>query len=201
MLRPRFRMPPLHTFTWRGKPLKTRGSPSLTEMIVITNNDGMPIRSELRPPAPSLEESAYTALLGTADRLQTRLAEWLKPHGLSPTQYNALRILRGAGKEGLPCSQIGERMLTHDPDITRLLDRLARRGWVARAHDSHDRRIVRAHITKAGLALLAKLDRPLGDFVQHLLAPVGVQDLRWLRKTCEALTRSTHPSQEGQSSA
>jgi DNA-binding MarR family transcriptional regulator len=173
-------------------------------MLVITNNDHVPDPEKNRRPSglvPSLHENAFTALLRAADRLQTRLAEWLKPHGLSPTQYNALRILRGAGSEGLPCTQIGERMLTHDPDVTRLVDRLVKRGWVARSRDSRDRRIVRAHITKPGLSLLAQLDSPLRDFLRRLLAPAGAEDLRSLLKICETLTASTHPSQEGQSSA
>jgi|HubBroStandDraft_6_1064221.scaffolds.fasta_scaffold12663_4 DNA-binding MarR family transcriptional regulator len=172
-------------------------------MLVITNNGSMPDSPKTRRPSPAppiLEEEAYTALLRTADQLQTRFACWLRPHNLSPTQYNALRILRGAGPEGLPCSQIGERMLTHDPDITRLVDRLAKRGWVARSRDSRDRRVVRARITKQGLALLAELDRPLRDFVRELLAPACAEHLRSLLKTCEALTAPAHPSQEAESS-
>ena len=88
----------------------------------------------------------------TAERLQERAAEILKPHGLSPTQYNALRILRGAGPPGLACREIGERMIHHDPDITRLLDRLQRRGLVARSRSREDRRVMKTRITEAGLA-------------------------------------------------
>ena len=146
-------------------------------------------------PAPSLEESAYVALLRTADRLQARVADWLKPHGLSPTQYNALRILRGAGAEGLPCSQIGERMLTHDPDITRLVDRLQKRRLVVRNRDSRDRRVVRARITPLGLDLLGALDKPLREFVRGLAAPASAEHLRSLLKTCETLTAAY--SQDG----
>ena len=75
------------------------------------------------------------ALQRTADQLQWRLSDMLKPHGLSPTQYNALRILRGAGDEGRACSEIAERMINRDPDITRLVDRLERRGLVARSRE------------------------------------------------------------------
>jgi DNA-binding MarR family transcriptional regulator len=191
------RMLCLHTFTQGLRPKKTRELRDLTRILVITNNDGMKDFANSEPTRPagedSLEEHAYTALLRTADQLQTRFACWLKPHNLSPTQYNALRILRGAGSTGLPCSQIGERMLTHDPDITRLVDRLAKRGWVARSRDKRDRRIVRAHITKKGLALLAELDRPLREFVRELLAPACAEHLRTLLKTCDALTASAHP--------
>jgi DNA-binding MarR family transcriptional regulator len=176
---------------------RTQGS--FDEMLVITNNASMASPGKARRPslaAPTLEESAYVALQRTADRLQTRMAEWLKPHGLSPTQYNALRILRGAGPEGLPCSQIGERMLTHDSDITRLVDRLEKRGLVARRRDSCDRRVVRARIKPAGLDLLAELDRPLRDFVKELLGPACAEHLRSLLDTCETLT-AAHHSQEG----
>ena len=75
-------------------------------------------------PFTSREQEAYLALLRTADALQSSMESKLKEFGLTGTQYNALRILRGAGREGLPCSEIGERMITHDPDITRLLNRL-----------------------------------------------------------------------------
>ena len=77
----------------------------------------------------------------------------LKTFGLSPTQYNALRILRGAGDQGRSCSEIAERMINHDPDITRLVDRLERRGLVARSREGRDRRVITTRITLAGLDL------------------------------------------------
>ena len=69
-------------------------------------------------PRRTPEQAAFLNILRTADVLETELAELLKPAGLSPTQYNVLRILRAAGAAGLPCGQIARRMLTHDPDIT-----------------------------------------------------------------------------------
>ena len=100
---------------------------------------------ERKPEKPfdSLEAEAFLVLLRTAERLQERAAEIMKPHGLSPTQYNALRILRGAGALGLACREIGERMIHHDPDITRLLDRLEGRGLVARSRSREASRILR----------------------------------------------------------
>src|ERR1700675_4821509 len=93
------------------------------------------IQSEIQQSKPfkNLEDEALIALQRTADRLKWRLSDVLKEHGLSPTQYNALRILRGAKDEGLPCSEVGERMINRDPDITRLMDRLERRGPGARS--------------------------------------------------------------------
>ena len=110
----------------------------------------------------------------------------LKPHGLSPTQYNALRILRGAGDEGRSCSEIAERMINRDPDITRLVDRLERRGLVKRCRDGKDRRVITTRITSAGLELLRSLDRPIEEFNRNLLGHMGEEQLRTLIKLLEA---------------
>jgi DNA-binding MarR family transcriptional regulator len=107
------------------------------------------------------EEEAVLNIMRTAEVLQRVVTEFLKDYDLSPTQYNVLRILRGAGEGGATCSQIGERMLTHDPDITRLLDRMDARGLLERERSSEDRRVVITRITKAGLALAGSIDRPL----------------------------------------
>ena len=114
------------------------------------------LQAELKQNVPfrSREQEAYLALLRTADALQTSVEAKLGEFGLTGTQYNALRILRGAGPEGLPCSEIGERMITRDPDVTRLLNRLEKRGLVRRTRAHADRRVVRGIITAAGLKLL-----------------------------------------------
>jgi len=100
-------------------------------------------------------------LLRATDRLQRRVAELFKTEDLSATQYNVLRILRGAGPGGLSCGEVAERMITRDPDVTRLLDRLERRGLLVRTREQADRRVVRSRITNDGLAALARLDAPL----------------------------------------
>ena len=94
------------------------------------------LQAELKQKAPftSREQEAYLALLRTADALQSSMESKLKEYGLTGTQYNALRILRGAGSEGLPCSEMGNRMINHDPDITRLLNRLEDRGLCGAAN-------------------------------------------------------------------
>lgn len=140
------------------------------------------IQTEIKQGKPfeSLEQEAFLALLWTADRLQWRLAEALKPHGLSPTQYNALRILRGAGKQGLACSEVAERMITRDPDITRLMDRLGRMGLVQRGRGEEDRRVVVAKITPKGAYLLKQLDPVMRQFLQGLLGHMGVKRLNSL---------------------
>lgn len=146
------------------------------------------IQSEIRQSKPfsTLEEEALIALQRTADQLHWRLSEMLKAHGLSPTQYNALRILRGAGDEGRACSEIAERMINRDPDITRLVDRLERRGLVARSREGRDRRVITTRITPAGLDLLQSLDRPIEDFNRKMLGPLGEPQLRKLIQILEA---------------
>ena len=109
---------------------------------------------------PSSEEAAFLDLLRTTDMLSRGLVTILKPEDLSSTQYNVLRILRGA-PEGLPCGEIAKRMITRDPDITRLLDRLEKRGLISRSREARDRRTVMARITGAGQKLLARLDEPV----------------------------------------
>src|SRR5215213_3270860 len=96
-------------------------------------------------------------LARTADVLQRDMAEVMKPWNLSPTQYNVLRILRGAG-EPLACGEVADRMISRDPDMTRLLDRLEKRGLIGRCRGTEDRRVVKTRITPAGLKLLAELD-------------------------------------------
>ena len=140
------------------------------------------IRTEIKQSRPfrSLEAEAFLSLLRSAEKLQARVAAMLKPYGLSPTQYNALRILRGAGKKGLACSEIGERMINRDPDITRLLNRLEGRGLVKRSREQKDRRVTTARITAGGMDLLKSLDRPVDEFQRRLLGHMGVQRLKRL---------------------
>jgi DNA-binding MarR family transcriptional regulator len=145
------------------------------------------IQAEIKQTRPfkNLEEEAFVALVRTADQLTRRGAEMLKQHGLSPTQYNALRILRGAGEKGLACSEIGERMINHDPDITRLIDRLERRGLVVRSREQKDRRVITTRITTAGLERLRSLDRPVEEFHRQLLGRLGERRLRTLIRLLE----------------
>jgi DNA-binding MarR family transcriptional regulator len=151
------------------------------------------IQSEIQQSKPfkNLEDEALIALQRTADRLKWRLSDVLKEHGLSPTQYNALRILRGAKDEGLPCSEVGERMINRDPDITRLMDRLERRGLVTRSRDGRDRRVITARITPAGLELLQSLDRPVGEFNRKMMGPLGEARLRTLIQLLEEAREQT----------
>jgi DNA-binding MarR family transcriptional regulator len=128
----------------------------------------------------SLEQEAFLCLQRTADLLARGAEEAIKRWGLSGTQYNVLRILRGAGPSGLCCGEVAERLLTHDPDITRLLDRLEKRGLIVRARESKDRRIITVRIAPQGLRILAKLDGPIEAFHHRQLGHLGKRRLRLL---------------------
>src|SRR3954449_5749780 len=105
----------------------------------------------------SREQQATLGLLRTSDALKRSLAQVIEPHGITPQQYNVLRILRGAGPDGLPTLTIGERMIEQTPGVTRLVDRLERKGLVTRAPCPTDRRRVFCRITPKGLDLLTEL--------------------------------------------
>jgi DNA-binding MarR family transcriptional regulator len=127
----------------------------------------------------SPEEAAFLDLLRTADMLTRGTIGVLKAEDLSQTQYNVLRILRGA-PQGLPCGEIASRMITRDPDVTRLLDRMEKRGLISRARESRDRRMVLARITPKGLKLVNSLDEPVQKMHRKLLGHLGKERLRAL---------------------
>jgi len=128
----------------------------------------------------SREQRATVGLLRTADAIKRSLAQVIEPHGITPQQYNVLRILRGAGPDGLPTLTIGERMIEQTPGVTRLVDRLERKGLVARTPCPKDRRRVFCRITPKGLDLLEKLDEPVNRWDAHavsVLPPVELDSL------------------------
>src|SRR6266581_9666638 len=120
----------------------------------------------------SPEEALFLDLLRTTDILSRGLIHVLKAEDLSATQYNVLRILRGS-PEGLPCGEIASRMITRDPDVTRLLDRMEKRGLISRSRDNKDRRTVIGRITSEGLKLLARLDEPIQEIHRKQLGHLG----------------------------
>jgi DNA-binding MarR family transcriptional regulator len=145
-------------------------------------------RKPARPTA-SLEERVFLALLKTADALSQEAELLTRTADLTGTQYNVLRILRGAGPEGLACRGIGERMITHDPDITRLLDRMEKRRLITRERQKDDRRVVKTRITPEGLALLRPLDQPMRDLHKHQFRQMTGTHLKSLHDLLEE-TRS-----------
>ena len=133
----------------------------------------------------SPEETLFLDLVQTTDILSRRPALTLKKEDLSPTQYNVLRILRGS-PDGLSCGEIGARMITRDPDITRLLDRMEKRGLISRCRETTDRRTVMARITPAGLELVGRLDEPIQAVHREQLGHLGEGRLRKLSELLSA---------------
>ena len=131
--------------------------------------------------AAHLEEAAFLDLLRTTDMLSRGLLKILKREDVSATQYNVLRILRGA-PEGLACGEIAKRMITRDPDVTRLLDRLEKRGLVWRSREARDRRTVITRVTAGGLKLLERLDEPVQEAHRKQLGHLGKERLRVLTR-------------------
>ena len=129
------------------------------------------IHEEIRQTRPfrSRSQEAAVATMRTADDLRRHFGRVVEPHGITLQQYNVLRILRGARGEPLPTLEIGERLIERKPGVTRLLDRLAKKGLVRRERSEEDRRQVHGFITEAGLELLAKLDGAI-DAADEVLA-------------------------------
>jgi DNA-binding MarR family transcriptional regulator len=131
----------------------------------------------------SLEAETFISLLKTTEALARGHTELLKTAGLSVAQYNVLRILRGAsatGEAGLRCAEVGDRLITRDPDVTRLLDRLEQRDLILRARSEEDRRVVTTRITPKGLAVLAELDEPVEALHKRQLGHLTPGTLRAL---------------------
>ena len=120
----------------------------------------------------TIEEELLVSLLRTTDVLHERFEAMIRPFNISMTQYNVLRILRGAEPAGRTCGEIGERMIAREPDVTRLLERLEKAGLIRRTRDSKDRRVVVTRITNAGLKLLDELEPKLRE-LDGLLKPMG----------------------------
>jgi DNA-binding MarR family transcriptional regulator len=134
-------------------------------------------RKTWESPSVTPEQNAFLSVLRTSAVLEHSAAEGLKPHGLTLTQYNVLRILRGAGPDGLCRNEVGARMIKPVPDVTRLLDRLEAAGFVVRARSDADRRYVTARITEEGLALLSQLDASILRMHEEQLGHMSRADL------------------------
>jgi DNA-binding MarR family transcriptional regulator len=140
------------------------------------------LQSEIRQsrPFPHPAEETFLNLLRTAGWLERAVEDALRPAGLTQPQYNVLRILHGAGKDGLPCGEVGARMITRDPDMTRLLDRMEKRGLIQRNRSEKDRRVVRAYLAPEGAAALKALEKPVREAIRRALEPLGEEKLATL---------------------
>jgi DNA-binding MarR family transcriptional regulator len=139
----------------------------------------------------SPEQQAYLNLAYTHAQLAAQFAQLFKAHDLSEANYNILRVLRGVrqhpenGRDALPCGEIGERLITRVPDVTRLIDRLVKAGLVDRIRGEADRRVVLARITTQGLALLRRLDGPVLKLHDQTLGHLSRGDLKQLNQLLE----------------
>jgi len=145
------------------------------------------LRAEIKQAAPfaSLGQEVFLNLVRTAAVLEHGMGEGLKPFGLTLTQYNVLRILRGAGSAGFCRNEVRDRMVKSVPDATRLLDRLVDAGLVERDREGDDRRFVTARITRRGLALLERIDEPVARLHEVQLGHMSQADLRQLADLLE----------------
>jgi DNA-binding MarR family transcriptional regulator len=131
-------------------------------------------------PATPAEDLLFVNILKIADLLAQQAEQVIKPSGLTATQYNVLRILRGAEPQGLPCRVIGDRMISRDPDMTRLLDRLETQGYITRERQKDDRRVIKTRITSEGLKQLKKLDQPVHELHQSQFRHMSAARVRQL---------------------
>jgi DNA-binding MarR family transcriptional regulator len=138
-------------------------------------------------PVRHLEEDATLAIVRKADLLLQLVTDVLKPQGLSATQYNVLRILRGAGKDGASCKEISSKLISRDPDVTRLMDRLEKRGLLTRGRAKEDRRIVTHQLTDEGLAMVNGLDRPVQDLHRATMGALDPAKLHTLISILEEI--------------
>lgn len=135
----------------------------------------------------SLQAEVVLNIFRTADALNRHIENMLKQYGLTPAQYNVLRILRGAGETGATCSEVGERMIKRDPDITRMLDRLEKRGLIERSRSGRDRRVVMTTITPEGRHLVNELDAPMDELHVRQLEGFSNEQLAEIVETMEKI--------------
>ena len=151
---------------------------------------GMSSRTRTTRPPVLLEAQVFITLQKLADTLAQEAEQLLKAHGLTGAQYNVLRILRGAEPEGLACSNISDRMISHDPDMTRLLDRMEKRDWITRQRQKEDRRVIKTRITEEGLVVLKTLDQPVRELHKQQFGHMSVSEMKALLKLLEAVEKN-----------
>lgn len=158
---------------------------------------GLKSEIEQRPPFSGAEEEAFLNLLRTSDSLQRAFQRRIRPWGVTATQYNVLRILRGAQPGGLPCAAIGKRMIAAEPDITRLLSRLKGLKLVRQRRDRQDRRVVWTQITESGLSLLESMEPAIQQAPTDLLGHMRPEELAQLIRLLELVRAQNEGAGEG----
>lgn len=133
-------------------------------------------------PFDSKETEAFLNLIRTHETVTQPVNQFFREYGLTQTLYNVLRIIRGGGDPGVTCTQIGERIVTRVPDVTRLVDRLTKAKLVRRVRDKDDRRVVKLFLTAKGTALLSKMDEPLKSLQREKLSHMNERELSTLNR-------------------
>ncbi len=136
-------------------------------------------------PFSSIEEEALLNLIRTSDSVSRALQHKTRKWGITSTQYNVLRILRGAQPRGLTCAAIGDRLITAEPDITRLLARLKTLKLIKQHRDRNDRRVVWTQISDAGLELLKSMDPTINQLPKELIGHISESDVSELIRLLE----------------
>ena len=144
-------------------------------------------------PFDSPEQEAILNLLRTNDRIQNRFGKLFRKYGLTNSQYNVLRILRGEGQP-MPCLEIAGRMVQVVPAMTGLLDRLEAQGFVSRNRCTEDRRVVYVGLTDAGRSLVDKLDEPVGELHHKVIGHLAPAELSRLSRLLEKARLGTADS-------
>ncbi len=163
----------------------------------MTRKSITPVREEILQSMAfaTIEEELLVSLLRTTDVLHERFEQIVRPFNISMTQYNVLRILRGAEPTGRTCGEIGERMIAREPDVTRLLDRMDKAGVIKRTRDSKDRRVVVTRITSAGLKLLDEMEPKLRE-IEGLLKPMGERKIETTLKLLDEVRAHVRQNKE-----
>lgn len=133
----------------------------------------------------NIQHEVFLSLMVTVDRLSRRHGDFMNSFGISQKQYNILRILRGAGSQGIPVMEIGRRMIEKSPDVSRIIDRLIDLGFVKRRRQRSDRRVVIVTITDKGLDLLATMDEPVKQEITDVFQYMSTEDLEKLARLLE----------------
>ena len=159
------------------------------------------VKSEIAPGFSSYQEEALLTLMRAADALHRDFQKRLRPYGLSQTQFNVLRILRGARPNGLTCTAIGLMMITTDPDITRLLARLKTQNLLSQQRDLNDRRVLWTHISEHGLEILAQLDGIVEDIPRELFSELTCGEVQELTQLLNKALGRHHRSENSEATA
>lgn len=135
----------------------------------------------------SPSQEAMLNIIVTSSWIMNELATTMAPYGITPAQYNVLRILQGSAPQTLSCSELGERLLDRTPDVTRLLNRLQRSGLIRRERAEHDRRIVEVGITEEGQALIERMEKEMQATERHLMEHLSEEELSHLSQLLDRL--------------